>query len=227
MRLFIFSCAIFFLLLAGCHLMETDITKMDPKKLPDVIAFQDDFTREFMGSIDEVEEGFYLFQSKTGKYTMMYPANAKMQKTFYGFTGENYEKLRFAGGDEEVTGTTFTVDLSFKHNKDTIRLDTHLSVVSMGIRYQGDFEKIETDDTDIYFAKNTIPVDGERIGAYNFFGVVKSKESNKTLNYTYMVYCDRNTKECDYDTEGIEKHVKKLMKSVTFAPGDRQERQDE
>lgn len=196
---------------------------MDHEKLPDLPAFQDDFTREFMGSTDEIEEGFYLFQSKTGKYTMMYPANAKMQRPYYGFTGENYEKLRYAGGNEEVTGATYTVDLSFKHNKDTIRLDTHLSVVSMGVRYEGDFEKIETEDLEIYFAKNTIPVDGERIGSYNFFGVVKSKESNKTLNYNYMVYCDRDAKSCNYDIEGIEKHVKKLMKSVMFEPGERQE----
>src|SRR5690625_4118114 len=223
MRLFIFSCTIFFLFLAGCDSSEKDISKMDPGKLPNLPAFQDDFTREFMGSIDEIEDGFYLFKSKTGKYTIMYPGNAKMQRTFYGFTGENYEKLRYAGGDEEVTGATYTVDLSFKHNKDTIRFDTHLSVVSRGVRYEGEFEKIETDDTEIYFAKNTIPVDGERIGSYNFFGVVKSKESNKTLNYNYMVYCERDAKSCDYDIEGIEKHVKKLMRSVTFEPGDRRE----
>ena len=223
MRLFIFSCAIFFLFLVGCDLWKTDLTKVNPNKLPDVPAFQDDFTREFMGSIDEVEKGFYLFQSQTGKYTMMYPANAKMQRPFYGFTGENYEKLRYAGADEEVTGATYTVDLTFKHNKDTIRLNTHLSVVSSGVRYDGDFEKIETEDLEIYFAKNTLPVDGERIGSYNFFGVVKSKESNKTLNYTYMVYCDRDEEDCDYDTEAIEKHVKKLMKSVTFEPGEREE----
>jgi len=224
MRLFIFSCAIFLLFLVGCDVSETDITKIDPEKLPDLPAFQDDFTREFMGSTDEIEEGFYLFQSKTGKYTMMYPGNAKMQKTFYGFTGENYEKLRYAGGDEEVTGATYTVDLSFKHNKDTIRLDTHLSVVSKGIRYEGDFEKIDTDDTEIYFAKNTLPEDRKTIGTYNFFGVVKSKESNKTLNYIYMVYCEERSEDgCGYDTEAIEAHVKKLMKSVTFEPGDRQE----
>lgn len=197
---------------------------MDPEKLPDLPAFQDDFTREFMGSTDEIEEGFYLFQSKTGKYTMMYPANAKMQRTFYGFTGDNYEKLRYASTDEEVTGATYTVDLSFKHNKDTIRLNTHLSVVSRGIRYDGDFEKIETDDTDIYFAKNTLPEDGETIRTYNFFGVVKSKESNKTLNYNYMVYCEEQTENgCGYDTEAIEAHVKKLMKSVTFEPGERED----
>src|SRR5690625_2900643 len=163
MRLFIFSCAIFFLLLAGCHLMETDITKMDPKKLPDVTAFQDDFTREFMGSVDEVEEGFYLFQSKTGRYTMMYPENASMHRPFYGFTGEDYEKIRYAGNDEEVTGAMYTVDLVYKNSKDTIRFSTHLAVVSRGLRYDGDFEKIETEDTEIYFATNTFPVDGERV----------------------------------------------------------------
>ena len=196
---------------------------MDPKKLPDVIAFQDDFTREFMGSVDEVEEGFYLFQSKTGRYTMMYPENASMHRPFYGFTGEDYEKIRYAGNDEEVTGAMYTVDLVYKNSKDTIRFSTHLAVVSRGLRYDGDFEKIETEDTEIYFAKNTFPVDGERVGSYNFFGVVKSKDSNRTLRYTYVVYCDWDEKTCDYDVEGIEKHVKKLMRSVTFETGDRQE----
>lgn len=224
MRSIILPCALFLLFLVACDLSEKDISKMNPNELPDVPAFQDEFTRQFMGSIDEIEDEFYLFQSKTGKYTMMYPANAKMQRPYYGFTGENYEKLRYAGGDEEVTGATYTVDLSFKHNKDTIRLSTHLSVVSMGVRYDGDFEKIETDDTDIYFAKNTLPEDGKTISAYNFFGVVKSKESNKTLNYLYMVYCEDKTENgCAYDTEAIEAHVKKLMKSVTFEPGGREE----
>lgn len=224
MRKFIFLSILSILFLSGCDIVQQDVSKMDPKKLPDVPAFQDEFTRGFMGSTDEIEDGFYLFQSQTGKYTMMYPGNAKMQKAFYGFTGENYEKLLYAGGDEEVTGATYTVDLSFKHNKDTIRLDTHLSVVSMGIRYDGDFEKIETDDTEIYFAKNTLPEDGKTIGSYNFFGVVKSKESNKTLNYIYMVYCEERSEDgCGYDTEAIEAHVKKLMKSVTFEPGERED----
>lgn len=37
-------------------------------------------------------------------------------------------------------------------------------------------------------------MDGETIGAYNYFGVVKSKKGNKTLNYNYMVYCDPDEK---------------------------------
>ena len=56
---------------------------MDPKYLPDVMAFQDDFTREFMASTKKVEDGYYLFESKTGGYTMWYPEDASIDKGAY------------------------------------------------------------------------------------------------------------------------------------------------
>lgn len=56
----------------------------------------------------------------------MYLGDAKMQRPYYSFTGENYEKFRYDGDNEKLTGATYTVDLSFKHNKDTFRLSTHI-----------------------------------------------------------------------------------------------------
>lgn len=60
-----------------------DIQDADPKDLPDTIAMQDDFTREFMASAEEIEEGYYLFESKTAGYTMLYPVNSKQSKMSY------------------------------------------------------------------------------------------------------------------------------------------------
>ena len=69
----------------GCKDMndEQNLTEIDAQKLPDTVALQDDFTREFIASPEEVEEGYYLFESKTGGYTMWYPKNAKLDQTFY------------------------------------------------------------------------------------------------------------------------------------------------
>src|SRR5699024_4152405 len=85
------------LFIGGCGLMgKKDISNMDPKDLPDVTAFQDDFTREFMTSTEDVEEGYYLFESKTGGYTMWYPEEATMDKHLYERKKKHFERLQFA-----------------------------------------------------------------------------------------------------------------------------------
>jgi hypothetical protein len=50
--------------------------KEHPKKWPNTAAFQDEYTREFMASTKEVKDGYYLFKSKTGGYTMWFPKDA-------------------------------------------------------------------------------------------------------------------------------------------------------
>jgi len=52
--LYSFVSAFIILIIGGCGLMEKDVADMDPKDLPDVSAFQDDFTREFMASTEPV-----------------------------------------------------------------------------------------------------------------------------------------------------------------------------
>jgi len=64
------------LILGGCDGMDAKKQNAE-EKLPDTIAFQDEFTREFIKSPEEVEDGYYLFESKTGGYTMLFPVNAK------------------------------------------------------------------------------------------------------------------------------------------------------
>src|SRR5690625_3613154 len=85
------------ILMGGCN---QDLQDADPKDLPDTIAMQDDFTREFMASAEEEEEGYYLFESKTGGYTMLYPINSKQSKMYYEETNDSFETLQFGEGKE-------------------------------------------------------------------------------------------------------------------------------
>ena len=50
---------------------------------PDTPAFQDGFTREFLLKDGEAPEGFHLFESGTGKYTMIFPANYVVEESSY------------------------------------------------------------------------------------------------------------------------------------------------
>ncbi|WP_419893653.1 hypothetical protein [Oceanobacillus kimchii] len=66
------------IMIAGCgtnddekeNLLPSDINAED---LPDVPALQDEFTREFIQSIEPVREGFYPFVSKSKSFTMDFP----------------------------------------------------------------------------------------------------------------------------------------------------------
>jgi len=73
------------ILLAGCGVENVNLEKlqvekeqkrpkeMDPKDLPQVTAFQDEKTREFMVSTKEEEPGYYLLEGKSKKFRMLFP----------------------------------------------------------------------------------------------------------------------------------------------------------
>lgn len=154
MRKILFICISITILLAGCNLLsfEKDISEMDPKDLPDVPVFQDDFTREFMASTEEVEDDYYVFQSKTGGYTMMYPRDAKMNPRYYEINNEYFESIRFGSDHEEITGDTYSVRMMYykgEKAKDHKRVQRHLDNL---IDYNGDYEKTEYQDKIIYYA---------------------------------------------------------------------------
>ncbi|UHA58891.1 hypothetical protein KDJ21_018965 [Metabacillus litoralis] len=68
----------------------------DTKELPNTAAFQDEFTRSLLDSPEEVKEGYYLFKSKTGGYSMLWPKNAVTDgPPFYQRTKIVLKKLFF------------------------------------------------------------------------------------------------------------------------------------
>lgn len=142
-------------ILAGCD--ETvdekqELDEIDPKELPDTVALQDDFTREFIVSPEEVEEVYYLFESKTGGYTMWYPKNAKLSQTYYQKKKDYFEALHVGGYNDQTTGDSFYIRATYGDSKDTKDTDIYLYLLSSSIHYDGEYEKVETDDKIIYFA---------------------------------------------------------------------------
>ncbi|WP_062047122.1 hypothetical protein [Bacillus sp. JCM 19034] len=107
---------------------------------PDVPAFEDEFTREFMKSTKEVEEGFYLFESKTGGYTIWFPENAVTESEYYYQQGDGRESMSIMEmyGDNLV----YRARLQYEHSGLTDSIDTQLSVLSsLAGGYEGNYEK--------------------------------------------------------------------------------------
>ncbi|MCM3163299.1 hypothetical protein [Metabacillus litoralis] len=186
----------------------------DSKELPNTAAFQDEFTRSLLDSPEEVEDGHYLFESETGGYSMLWPKNAVTDgPPFYQRTKDSFEKIKFYERSEKEN-YRYSFSTTYSTYGESV-IDSTLGILSDSLGYNGEYEKIETDKTRIYFAKSEEPL--KHSTAYFFFGYVASKESQRGLEYIYTSQCiDKSKTNCNIDVEKEEEKALHYMKTVKF-----------
>lgn len=91
-----------------------------------------------------------------------------------------------------------------------------MTLLSKSLDYDGEYEEIELDNKVIYFARKSSKVDSDKDNVFDFFGYIKSKDSNQGVRYMYVVTCFDEEDECDYDFDAVEDEVKQLMRSIEF-----------
>ncbi|WP_026679021.1 hypothetical protein [Fictibacillus gelatini] len=186
------------------------------EKLPDTVAFNDKFTREFMDSPKEVREGYYLFKSKTGGYTMLYPKNANMDEAYYERHKDYYEAINF-GESSKKDNISYYVRNTYEKGEITNDIDVNLNLLSDYIHYKGEYSKFNYDDKTIYFAKDTERVNDENNGVfYGFFSYIKSNSGDQAVRFFYDVTCLDEKQKCNIDIKKEAEKAKMLMESVKF-----------
>ena len=197
----------------GCDTVgRKDISVMDSAELPNVVAFQDDFTREFMASTVEVEEGYYLFKSKTGGYTMLYPENAKMDEIYYEMPGEAFEAIQF-GESKETNEFEYYVRAIYNSTLRARSAAELKDVLSSYIEYDGIYEIIEYKDKTIHFATTEYVARNGKGITYRFFAVIMSNDSNQAVSMRYNVMTDIDD---SIDLDFIQDQVMNIMESIDF-----------
>jgi hypothetical protein len=196
--------------IGGC---EMD-SKAQPEKLPNTVAFQDKFTREFMVSPKEVKEGYYLFKSKTGGYTMLYPKNAKIDRMFYEKHKKYYESIHLGGGREKENISNY-IRMTYENAKITENIDVNLDLLSTYVHYNGKYTKFKSNNNTIYFGKNEQHISNNDI-IYYFFSYVKSNHSYQAVRFIYAVTCKDANQKCNMDVQKEEERAKMFMKSIKF-----------
>ncbi|MGG3799931.1 hypothetical protein [Metabacillus fastidiosus] len=192
------------MLVGGCDML---------RKTPETPAFQDEFTREFLVSKKEVEEGYYLFESKTGGYTMYFPTDAQQDEFFYEKNRDYYEIVKFRNFEDQDSASYYN-KLIYENKKNTEDIKVNLNLLSSLTGYKGEYELIKGQKKDIYYAKFKENLDGTTF--YLFIGYVKSKNSHQAVSFTYIIDCIKKNKNCEIDLPRNEEKVKKLMKSIEF-----------
>ncbi|WP_421101612.1 hypothetical protein ACOKXV_16520 [Sporosarcina psychrophila] len=202
------------ILIGGCTGMEklgdNEETTTD---LPDTIAAQDEFTRTFLVSTEEVAEGHYAFKPWTEAYTMWIPVDATLDSTFYEKREKHFERFLYAWEEEEENISYLLYGL-FEERPDSEKIG--LDHLSFYAKYEGNYERFEEGDNIYYYANDIFEVGENSIPVYAHIGFIKHKESDKSVGIIYERNCSDWTTNCDADTQRIKDHFWELVKSVKF-----------
>ncbi|TXC92672.1 hypothetical protein FS935_00210 [Metabacillus litoralis] len=188
--------------------------EVDSKEIPNTAAFQDEFTRSLLDSPEEVEDGYYLYKSKTGGYSMLWPKNAVTDgPPFYQKTKDSFEKIIFYESNEDEN-YRYSFSTTYSTYGESI-IDSSLGILSDSVSYDGEYEKIETEKTRIYYAKSQEKL--KHSTSYRFFGFITSKDNKKGLEYVFSARClDESKSTCDIDVASEEEKALNNMKTIVF-----------
>ncbi|GGP14076.1 hypothetical protein [Oceanobacillus neutriphilus] len=192
---------------------EKDISEMDPKDLPDVTAFQDEFTREFMVSTEPVKEGYYLMQSKTEEYTMLYPDDAIINDLEYDVSTSNtgaYEGIKYG---EDSKYYQYFVRMIYNRSERGGDIDRLKNIMKGHTHYDGEYEVMEYEDKTIHYGTTEYVTRSGNTIACIYIGIIQSNNSDQAVSYNYNVTTDY---ENHLDLDEIEEEVLAIMKSVEF-----------
>ncbi|MDQ0231211.1 hypothetical protein [Metabacillus malikii] len=194
----------------------------EPKEWPKTPAFQDEDTREMLDSTEEVQDGYYLYTSKTGGYSMLWPVDAI--KHSYQNNGDSYEKIIF-GASNKRENYTYEISTTYENASPEHLIDSFLSILSSSLQYSGEYEEIKESNKTLFFAqeKDTLEsTDGRRGTYYSYFGYIRDNVTEQGVRYIYTVSCydDENVKECNIDESKEKERTLMLMKSVNFSKVD-------
>ncbi|MDO6657786.1 hypothetical protein [Anaerobacillus sp. 1_MG-2023] len=190
-------------LITGCQISNeiktTDPEKVDPKELPKVRAFKDEFTRGFLQSIKETREGYYLFRSNTNHYTMDFPSGGVIGEM--GYSIQKGSESFLVG----VEGKNTDSEISIKYlefMKKELR-ESRIETLIKNSKSPLNFETRELDDRTIstaYFETDK--------GYYGYVALVQNTKRYGAVEVTY-------TSECKVDLSNCEEVIKSKKNSFT------------
>jgi hypothetical protein len=203
------------IILGGCNtsVEEEEKTEATIQLWPETPAFKDDFTRGFMDSTEEVQDGYYRFKSKTDGYKMLFPINAKVSAAGFELNQDVFETYSF-GEQVKDENLAYYYKMTYENRPITNNIDVNLDLLSTYAGYEGEYEKFEHAGKTYYYATDVSK--DEEITYYSYLSYIKSNNSDKALSYFVDSTCADNSGNCKQEPEKLEEQFLMMMKSVDF-----------
>jgi len=208
-------------LLGGCQMSNEELLPkdMNPADLPEGRAFEDEFTRSFLQSTEEIMPGYYPFLSMNGKYTMGFPREGLTSKIAYP-SRENQESLSVTiwEANSDIVGHMKVNYYGFLNpGFEESKLSTLETIIENKLK----FEQIQEEGQTLYvsfFQEKEVPDDFEE--SYGYAGYL---QNNKGAEGIYLIYTSSCKANCEELKEADLKQAYEWMKSVKFIPHDNHE----
>ncbi|SDB99456.1 hypothetical protein [Shouchella lonarensis] len=163
------------------------------------IALDDTFTSKFIDRSVKVDDGFHFFESQNGHYMMWFPAGYYLSDDpMMYITKDHHEVLSMYEEEERedvFSGTIYTTYSGGDVTQEIIDLD--LNILLKNVSYNGEHEKMETEDTIIYYGSSKFNVEGTDVFitdpqdnyADHYFALIQNKAGDQFLTVRYSLFC--------------------------------------
>ncbi|WP_157663752.1 hypothetical protein [Sutcliffiella horikoshii] len=201
------------LLIGGCGMKLDTNGSQGVEGEPNSIAFNDEFTKDFLESSDEVVKGHYLFKSQTEGYTVYFPKNASMDKAAYERAGDEFEAVGFVENDENEN-LSFYYNINYDDQPRANDIEFKLDMFDTYLDYTGDFEEYTKDSVTYYYSENVFDFEGKK--SFQYFAYIKPEIENKGINFIGSVTCIDYEQPCKQDSNEVKDKVLNIMHSIDF-----------
>lgn len=213
------------ILLVGCQLHKKTDTEgeksaksvepkyMETEDYPDVPAFQDEFTRGFLQSMEETRQGYYPFLSGTEGFELDFPTEGKLGKRSYNIKDKSFEALMIDVGNEESNIVHNITVNYYGHLEEELHKKSRLGQLQSRVGEELDFERIETDSQINYIAKFESDQKEESSENYGYAALVFNNQALGGINIVYESHCLAN---CEKYREEDEAEIYDWIMSIKF-----------
>ncbi|MDG5473131.1 hypothetical protein P6709_15365 [Jeotgalibacillus sp. ET6] len=195
-------------------------SEMNAEDFPENDTFQDEYTRTFMKSIEEVDSGYYEFRSGTNLYEMWLPVHSTLDERLYSLEAqENFEQ--FLGNIENDNESFSQLQVTFDHHNTIDSVERNLEFLKSSIDKELEFEEVSSDNKAIFIAPLEYLEEegyGETMG---YAALVQNEEGNGSLELVYTTFCSEEKKiNCKAIVDAEKEKVIKITSSVSFKRSD-------
>ncbi|MFJ5770915.1 hypothetical protein [Psychrobacillus sp. NPDC093180] len=183
-------------------------SEMQVEDLPNVRALQDEFTRSFIESTEEVEPGYYSFLSGTKRYRMLFPKEGAIHQG-YGVKDDQFEGFLMSTINDN--GTDSQIKINYYANESIENVPVVLEILEGRVNQKLEFEKITSESSEVYYA----PIEFEP-DVFGIAALVVSLNGEGSVQIVYDTQCKNDKNECQQIKEKEVDKMVHLVKSVEF-----------
>lgn len=185
-------------------------SEMNANELPDVPALQDEFTRDFLSSTEQIKEGYYSLESGSKGFNMDFPEDMTIGERSYDLAENNWSEtmvLSYPNYDRNAF-----INMRINYYSSRFSVENSKDQMESSSERELDFKQIETDDNN-----QTLEAAEYENGSLSvIYAIIWSNDDDKVIQVHTKLNCKEDVEEDECASSKGEQKEKALsmLKSI-------------